>query len=130
MADNNENILVEYDYDNITLIDPNRIIDDLGNVQERLVKQEDLVYYANLETFIVPRTKLAIGESLDIENTHSNFTHTHSNFTQPLLSEKSPRKTFSDKNPNVLSRSIGHSETRQIHETGSNQLDSPTRIHV
>ncbi len=65
MADNNENILVEYDYDNITLIDPNRIVDSLGNVQERLVKQEDLVYYANLECNVLPRTKLAVGTALN-----------------------------------------------------------------
>ena len=28
MADKGENILVEFDYDNITLIDPNKIIDN------------------------------------------------------------------------------------------------------
>ena len=49
MADNGENILVEFDYDNITLIDPNKLVDEQGNVKDRLVKQEDLVYYANLE---------------------------------------------------------------------------------
>ena len=65
MVDSNENILVEYDYDNITLIDPNRVVDNLGNVQERLVKQEDLVYYANLECSVLPRTKLAVGTALN-----------------------------------------------------------------
>ena len=65
MADNTDNILVEFDYDNITLIDPNRTIDPDGTVKERLVKQEDLVFYANLECNVLPRTKLAVGNALN-----------------------------------------------------------------
>jgi len=65
MADNGENILVEFDYDNITLIDPNKLIDQEGNITERLVKQEDLVYYANLECNVLPRTKLAVGSAMN-----------------------------------------------------------------
>ena len=65
MADNGENILVEFDYDNITLIDPNKLIDEQGNVKDRLVKQEDLVFYANLECNVLPRTKLAVGSAMN-----------------------------------------------------------------
>ena len=65
MADNGENILVEFDYDNITLIDPNKLVDQEGNVKERLVKQEDLVIYANLECNVLPRTKLAVGSAMN-----------------------------------------------------------------
>ena len=65
MVDNGENILVEFDYDNITLIDPNKVIDEAGKVKERYVKQENLVMYANLECSVVPRTKLAIGAPLN-----------------------------------------------------------------
>jgi hypothetical protein len=65
MADNGENILVEFDYDNITLIDPNKLVDDQGNVTDRLVKQEDLVYYVNLECNVLPRTKLAVGTAMN-----------------------------------------------------------------
>ncbi len=65
MVGNGENILVEYDYDNITVIDPNKVIDDLGNVSERFVKQEDLVFYANLECNVLPRTKLALGTAVN-----------------------------------------------------------------
>ena len=61
MVDNGENILVEFDYDNISIIDPNKIIDNEGKAQERLVKQENLVFYANLECNVLPRTKLALG---------------------------------------------------------------------
>lgn len=65
MVDSGENILVEFDYDNITLIDPNKVVDNFGNVNDRLVKQEDLVFYANLECSVLPRTKLAVGTALN-----------------------------------------------------------------
>jgi hypothetical protein len=58
-------IFVETEYDNIILVDPNQIYDENNQAAPRLVDHEDLVYYANLETFIIPRTKLAIGESFD-----------------------------------------------------------------
>ena len=61
MVNNSENILVEFDYQNITVIDPNKVVDNDGNVKERLLQHEDLVYYANLECALTPRTKLAIG---------------------------------------------------------------------
>jgi hypothetical protein len=65
MVNNGENILVEFDYQNITVIDPNKIIDNDGKVSERLINHEDLVIYANLECNVVPRTKLAVGVPLD-----------------------------------------------------------------
>ena len=70
MADNlsKQPIYVETDYDNIVLIDPNKIVVN-NKVVDRLVDHEDLVYYANLETKVIPRTKLAVGETLDIVNT-------------------------------------------------------------
>ena len=58
MVGNNENILVEFDYNNITIVDPNKVIDASGNVKERLVNHEDLVFYANLECKVIPRTKI------------------------------------------------------------------------
>ncbi len=63
MVGNSENILVEFDYNNITVIDPNKVIDENGKVKERNVKTEDLVMYANLECKLVPRTKLIYGIS-------------------------------------------------------------------
>jgi hypothetical protein len=64
MVDNGDNILVEFDYQNISVIDPNKVIDQNGNPQERLINQENLVYYANLECSVLPRTKLALGVPL------------------------------------------------------------------
>ena len=61
MVDKKENVLVEFDYQNIFLIDPNKTIDADGNVKERLVNHEELVMYANLECNVLPRTKLSVG---------------------------------------------------------------------
>jgi len=62
-ADNSGNILVEFDYNNIIIVDPNKTIDAQGNIAERLVDQENLVMFANLEAELLPRTKLAVGAS-------------------------------------------------------------------
>lgn len=70
MADNvkkyvDGNVAWDADYDNIILVDPNKIFDKNGKVQERLVDHENLVMYANLEARVIPRTKLALGENYD-----------------------------------------------------------------
>jgi hypothetical protein len=58
-------IFVETEYDNIILVNPNEIYDADNQPTPRLVDHEDLIFYANLETFIIPRTKLAIGDDLN-----------------------------------------------------------------
>jgi len=68
MADkffNNQNVYVEADYDNIVVVDPNKMVEPDGKVVERLVNHEELVIYANLEAKVLPRTKLALGSSYD-----------------------------------------------------------------
>jgi len=69
MADNkffgNEKVYVETDYDNVIVVDPNKVVNSDGTVQERNVKQENLITYANLEARVIPRTKLAIGSNYD-----------------------------------------------------------------
>jgi len=62
-GDNSGNVLVEFDYNNIIVVDPNKTIDALGNIRERLVDHENLVMYVNLEAEVVPRTKLSVGGS-------------------------------------------------------------------
>ena len=61
--DKSGNIYVEFDYNNLILVDPNKTIDANNNVSERLVDHENLVMYANLEADVLPRTKLAVGIS-------------------------------------------------------------------
>ncbi len=63
--DKNGNIYVEFDVDNIIVVDPNKTIDDQGNVKERLVDPENMVMYANLEAELLPRTKMAVGYTPD-----------------------------------------------------------------
>jgi hypothetical protein len=62
-ADTSGDIYVEFDYNNIIVVDPNKTQDALGNIRERLVDHESLVMYANLEADVLPRTKLAAGGS-------------------------------------------------------------------
>jgi hypothetical protein len=61
MVDKTENILVDFDYNNIIIVDPNKVLGEDGKGKERYVSQEDLVMYANLECKVLPRTKLAAG---------------------------------------------------------------------
>ena len=69
MADNSVftgqdgNIYVDFDVQNLIIVDPNKLQDNDGKIRERLVDQENLVMYANLETKLLPRTKLAVGSS-------------------------------------------------------------------
>lgn len=63
LSDNSGDILVEFDYNNIIIVDPNKTIDSQGNSQERLVDHENLVMFVNLEAEVLPRTKLAVGGS-------------------------------------------------------------------
>ena len=60
-GDNSGNILVDFEYNNIIVVDPNRTIDAFGNIRERLVDHEKMVMFANLEAELLPRTKLAVG---------------------------------------------------------------------
>ena len=57
------NIYVEFDENNIIVVDPNKTDDGFGNISERLVDHENLVMFANLEADVLPRTKLAVGGS-------------------------------------------------------------------
>jgi hypothetical protein len=63
IADQNGDILVEFDYNNIIVVDPNKTIDAFGKIQDRLVDHDKLVMFANLEAEVLPRTKLAVGAS-------------------------------------------------------------------
>jgi hypothetical protein len=64
MANSKGNIYIEADFDNIFSVNPNKIYDEFGNVQERLVNHEELVMYVNLECNLLPRTKLQVGEGV------------------------------------------------------------------
>ena len=81
-ADNNGNIYVEFDYNNIILVDPNRTINSDGKVYERLVDHENLIMYANLEADVLPRTKLLVGVSPE-NNARQTVSIAKINFLRP-----------------------------------------------
>lgn len=62
MADDKK-VYVETDYENIVVVDPNKVVNRDGTVEERLPDHENLMMYANLEARSIPRTKLAIGSN-------------------------------------------------------------------
>lgn len=86
---NNQNVYVETDYENIIIVDPNKVVDKDNKVQERLVNHEELVKYVNLEAKVLPRTKLVVGDNFDdtVENlrigTMSNDDQRKINFVFP-----------------------------------------------
>jgi hypothetical protein len=90
-ADNSGNILVEFDYNNIIIVDPNKTIDAEGNVSERLVDHENLVMYANLEAELLPRTKLAVGASP--EDRIRTISIAKINFLKPTKNNSTKRNT-------------------------------------
>lgn len=55
-------IIYSKSFDNVTLIDPNKILNSNGYGEDRNVKQENLVMYANLECNVSPRSRLMVGE--------------------------------------------------------------------
>ena len=61
----NQKIYVETDYDNVVVVDPNKVVNSDGTVEERNINPENLMTYANLEARVIPRTKLAIGSNYD-----------------------------------------------------------------
>ena len=81
MVDNNENIYVEFDCNNITLVNPNKVIDSEGKVKDRVVRHENLVMYANLQCKVLPRTKLLAGG--DGQTSVETITVAEINFLNP-----------------------------------------------
>jgi hypothetical protein len=75
-------ILVEFDYNNIVIVDPNKTVDSKGVISERLLDHENLVMYANLEAQVLPRTKLSLGTQPG-ENVSTTMTIAGINFLKP-----------------------------------------------
>lgn len=63
MANNlDSEIIYIKSFDNVTLIDPNKVLNSTGSAEDRNVNQEDLIMYANLECNVSPRSRLMVGE--------------------------------------------------------------------
>jgi len=75
------NIYVDFDVQNLIVVDPNRLQDKNGKIIERTVDHENLVMYANLETKLLPRTKLAVGAT--VQDQISTISIAEINFLKP-----------------------------------------------
>ena len=81
MANEQGDVHVIYDYQNVIYIDPNKVITNTGEVIDREVIPEEFVMYANLETKLIPRSKLLVGGA--INNNISNVNIGSINFLKP-----------------------------------------------
>ena len=54
--------------DNIFVINPNKVTNEYGNSEDRNIKQENLIYYANLECNLEPRSRLVNGTDKNSSN--------------------------------------------------------------
>ena len=81
MVGNQGDIHVIFDYQNVIYIDPNKVINGNQEVLERGVIAEDFVMYANLETKLIPRTKLLVNGPTN--NEISTITLGSINFLNP-----------------------------------------------
>ena len=58
----NERLFIENYYNNIVVVNPNKVYNQLNEVEDRNVSQENLVIYANLQCSLQPRSRLIKGE--------------------------------------------------------------------
>ena len=132
-----EKIAVETDYNNILLIDPNKIVTPDGKFEERNVQQENLVMYANLEAKFLPRTKLANGVTLEesiynvpIANMNINFLNPgqkgflDSSWTDYITGENSLKQQ--GQNQIKTNTKIDSNNQQVINRTVVNQNDNQT----
>ena len=124
-----KNVYVDTEYDNIIIIDPNLIREADGSPSKRLVDHEDLVYYANLETKVVPRTKFAAGEDLELVNTGiASFIGGNSNESLNFLQ---PKKNLGENERNYFDTSWSDQLTGKgsRNQQGANQTVSNTSFN-
>lgn len=137
MADNNEKIYVEVDYDNIILIDGNKIVENNGTIHEREVKQENLVIYANLEALIIPRTRSNISFSNETEdnlvtiatNNFSNINFMNPNsgyFTSEWTDDITGNYSLKKKGKNQIKQNTVENSDFKIKQSIENKGNSET----
>ena len=132
--DNSGRIYVEFDYNNLIVVDPNKTIDAVGNIRERLVDHENLVMYANLEADVLPRTKLAVGISPE-DSGLATISVAKMNFLKPTknnylgtgyydeLTGKNVTKFDGTNQPAELGQQTSSGSKPYIQNTVANELD-------
>ena len=128
-ADTSGNILVEFDYDSIIVVDPNKTIDDFGNIKDRLVDHENLVMYANLEADVLPRTKLAVGISPN-DSGFQTISVAKINFLKPTKNSYLGTGYYDQLTGENTTQGKGVNQPSEITETSSNGVDAYIRNSV
>ncbi len=122
LSENTENIYVEQNYNNIILVDPNKIIDSDGNIKERLVNHENLVTYVNLEAEVLPRTKLAVGGTP--QNTQTTVSIAKINFLAPNKEDYFSDGYYQDFTGSGTLDGMGNNQTVQTITQGPKNSES------
>jgi hypothetical protein len=128
-ADTSGNILVEFDYDSIIVVDPNKTIDDFGNIKDRLVDHENLVMYANLEADVLPRTKLAVGISPQ-DSGFETISVAKINFLKPTKNSYLGAGYYDQLTGENTTQGKGVNQPSEIIDTNSNGVDAYIRNSV
>ena len=128
-ADTSGNILVEFDYDSIIVVDPNKTIDDFGNIKDRLVDHENLVMYANLEADVLPRTKLAVGISPQ-DSGFETISVAKINFLKPTKNSYLGTGYYDQLTGENTTQGKGVNQPSEIIDTNSNGVDAYVRNSV
>jgi len=128
-ADASGNILVEFDYDSIIVVDPNKTIDDFGNIKERLVDHENLVMYANLEADVLPRTKLAVGISPQ-NSGFETISVAKINFLKPTKNSYLGTGYYDELTGQNTTQAKGINQPLELTEGGNNGENPYTRTSV
>jgi hypothetical protein len=128
-ADTSGNILVEFDYDSIIVVDPNKTIDDFGNIKDRLVDHENLVMYANLEADVLPRTKLAVGISPQ-DSGLETISVAKINFLKPTKNSYLGTGYYDELTGQNTTQAKGINQPLELTEGGNNGENPYTRTSV
>jgi hypothetical protein len=127
-SDNSGNILVEFDYNNIIVVDPNKTIDGQGNIQERLVDHENLVMFVNLEAEVLPRTKLAVGGSP--QDVATTISVAKINFLAPNKDNYFSTQYYDELTGNNANNGTGQNQITETLQSNPNQKRSYIKTSV
>ena len=108
MVSSNEKIVVESNFSNIVVVNPNKVYNDDGFAEERFVNHENLIMFANLECNLQPRSRLLVGQDFQ---TLETIATTSINFLKPggqqnLTTNWSEQPGLTGDDPNYLNNEL------------------------
>jgi len=122
----NENVYTQSIGNNILLIDPNKVVRN-GKVEDRLVRHEDLVMYANLTAVLTPRSKLVSGQGQSDSEVSIELFDGELNFLKPQNKtslDSDWTDAFTDTNINKIERNeTGNQNGKLFNRTIKNTND-------